>query len=181
MIYRTKELLQMGETEYSIREKVRSHSLYVINRGMYSDEIEETTETEACIAKRYPYAVFTGLYAFSYYDLTDQVPDKYDVVTPQHSFPIRREDINQSYQEPSTINIGVHEVNTKDGSIRIYDLERMLIELVRLKGRYSPELYYEVINSYRKIKHKIDYIKLNQYARGFKNGSRLLFKIKELI
>ena len=181
MIYSTKELLQMGETQYSIREKVKNRSLYMISRGMYSDNQNELVETEACIFKRYPNAIFTGIYAFSFYDLTDQVPQKYDVVTPQHSFPIRKDDVNQSYQDISTINIGVSIVETKNGLIRIYDLERMLIELIRLKRRYSPEIYYEVINSYRKIKDKLDYIKLNKYAKGFKNGDRLLFKIKELI
>ena len=67
------------------------------------------------------------------------------------------------------------------GNINIYDLERLLIELIRLKEKYPSELYYEVINNFRRIKDKIDFYKVNQYAKHFRNSEILIKKIKEAI
>ena len=38
MIITAKELIAQGETEYSIRKKVSTKELYLVERGMYSDE-----------------------------------------------------------------------------------------------------------------------------------------------
>ena len=65
--------------------------------------------------------------------------------------------------------------------VRTYDLERLLIELFRLKEKYPKEIYFEVLDSFRKIKDKIDFYKVNQYIKSFTNGSGLVSKIKETI
>ena len=54
-------------------------------------------------------------------------------------------------------------------------------DLNTLKEKYPREIYYEVINAFRNIKAKIDFYKLNQYIKSFKNGGVLLTKIKEII
>jgi hypothetical protein len=68
-----------------------------------------------------------------------------------------------------------------NGEITIYNLERLLIELIRLKEKYPKDIYYEVINSFRKIKDKLDFYKINEYSKYFKNGDSILQKIKEVI
>lgn len=180
MIYTTKELLNKGETEYSIRNKVASGSLYVVTRGVYSDEPDSYID-EFYYATRYPNAIITGISAFYIYELTDNIPDKIHVASEQHSYPIRNTNIVQSYQEASFFEIGKTRIAYNDGYINIYDQERLLIELIRLKEKYPKDLYYEVLNSFRKIKHKIDFYKINKYVKHFKNGDALLQKIKELI
>ena len=70
---------------------------------------------------------------------------------------------------------------TEYGNIRIYDFERMLIELFRLKEKYPPELFYEVVNSFRKKRHLINFYRINQYLEHFSNGKSLQQKIKEYI
>ena len=180
MIYTAKELIELGETEYSIRKKVSSGIFFIVERGIYS-----TTEVnyvdEVYISKKYPNAIITGLSAFYIYDLTDHIPDCFFLATEQHSFPIRRKDVKQSYQDSSFFEVGLTTKQISSGSIRIYDLERLLIETIRLKEKYPRELYYEVISSFRKIKNKIDYYKLNIYLKSFSNGDSLLQKIKEII
>lgn len=180
MIFSTKELLDCGETEYSIRTKVSKGALFLIERGIFSDKPLNYVD-EAVICKKYPFAVLTGLSAFYFYGLTDHIPDNFYLATEQHSFPIRREGIVQSYQDQLFFSIGVAQKETENGFINIYDLERLLIELIRLKERYSPELYYEVLASFRKIKNQIDFYKVNEYAKCFKNQNTLLHKIKEAI
>ena len=180
MIYLTKELLEKGETEYSIKKQVATGSLFLVERGVYSDEPTPYIN-EAYISKKYPYAIFTGLSAFYLYDLTDHIPDAFYLATEQHSFPIRRKDIIQSYQDNSIFSLGKTSLQLDGENISIYDLERLLIELIRLKEKYPPEIYYDVIASYRKIKDKLDFFKINEYAKFFRNGRALLQKIKEVI
>ena len=180
MIYTTKELLKNGETQYSIKIKLNNRKLFLIQRGLYSDSKSNYID-EGYICKKYPKAVLTGLSAYAIYDLTDFIPDKFYLSTEQHSFPIRRKDVVQTYQDPSFFSVGIIEMDTDDGKVRIYDLERLLIETIRLKERIAPDLYNEVIKSYRKIGDKLDYFKLNNYLKKFKNGKRLGIKIIEVI
>ena len=181
MVRSTKELLNNGETEYSIKKLVKDGSLRQVERGYFSDNPDDSFLDESFVSKKYPSAIFTGLSAFYIYGLTDYIPDCYYLATEQHSFPIRRNDIKQSYQDKSFFTIGVKDMQLGDGIIRIYDLERLLIELFRLKEKYPREVFYEALSSFRKIKNQIDFYKVNQYLKSFSNGNSLLLKIKEAI
>lgn len=181
MIYTTKELLKRGETEYSIRCKIKDKHLFLIERGFYSEEPNSTFRNEALVSKKYPQAILTGLSAFNLWNLSDYIPDYFYLATEQHSFPIRKADISQSYQEDTFFKVGLIVKNTDDGFVKTYDLERLLIELFRLKEKYPKEIYYEVLNSFRRIKDKIDFYKLNRYLKYFSNGDSLLMKIKEAL
>lgn len=180
MVYLTKELLNNGETEYSIRKKVSKGELFSIGRGVYSDEPQPYVD-ESYLCSKYPNAIITGLSAFYIYDLTDYIPDKYHLATRQHSFPINNNEVIQSYQNPSFFEIGKVSLKHNDGFINIYNLERLLIELTRLKEKYPSDIYYEVLNSFRRNKDKIDFYKINEYSKYFKNGNNILQKIKEVI
>ena len=48
-------------------------------------------------------------------------------------------------------DIGDSFIYYNDIKIRIYDKERMLIELVRNKNKISYDMYKEIINNYRDI------------------------------
>ena len=181
MIYTTKELLEAGETEYSIRKKINNSSLHLIERGYYSTNKGRSFSDEVFACKKYPHSVLTGLTAFFVYGLTDYIPENVFLATEQHSFPIRRKGIKQSYQASSFFSVGVYSKQLDEGAVTIYDLERLLIELIRLKEKYPREIYYEVVNSFRKIKETIDFYKVNQYLKSFTNGDTLLQKIKEVI
>ena len=181
MIYTTKELLSKGETEYSIRSKLKTGALFLVERGYYSDNSEDVFNDDVFISKKYPKAVLTGLSAFYIYGLTDHIPDYFYLATEQHSFPIRRVDVKQSYQDQSFFEVGITEKELDEGLVRTYDLERLLIELFRLKEKYPREIYFEVLNSFRKLKDKIDFYKVNRYLKSFANGSGLMSKIKEIV
>ncbi len=180
MIYKAQELLTLGESEYSIRNKVSSGKLFLVDRGIYSDK-NHNYVNEAFICKKYKKAILTGLSAFYIYGLTDYIPDKFYLATKQHSFPIRKDNVSQIYQDKSFFEVGKKTMEYDGGIINIYDMERLLIELVRLKSKYPAELYYEVLSSFRKNKDKLDFYKINEYSKKFKNNDSLLRKIKEIL
>ena len=115
------------------------------------------------------------------YDLTDHIPDFYYLATEQHSYPIRRKEVKQSYQDASFFNVGIVEKEVGGVMVRIYDLERLFIELLRLKEKYPSDVYYEGLNSFRNIKDSIDFYKLSQYLRKFPNEDSLIEKTMEVI
>lgn len=180
MTYTTKELRKDGLTAYHIRKRLKNGQLFLLQRGLYSDT-QATCLNESDISKKYPSAIFTGLSAFYLYGLTDHIPDYFYLATEQHSFPIRKDDIAQSYQNSEFFSVGVTELHFDNGLVKIYDLERLLIELVRLKEKYPKEIYYEVLNSFRTKRDELDFYKVNQYLKAFPRSQNLLNKIKEVI
>ena len=107
------------------------------------------------IAKKYDNAVFNFDSAFYYYGLTDNIPDKYYLSTKKKARKI------------------------KDVKIKIYDKERMLIELVRNKNNMSYDMYKEIINNYRSIVDELNFLKLQDYLSNFKNKDKYLKIIQE--
>ena len=63
--------------------------------------------------------------------------------------------------------------------IRIYDKERMLIELVRKKNKISYDMYKEIINNYRDIIDSLNILKLQGYLEKFNDGEKYLKIIQE--
>ena len=62
-------------------------------------------------------------------------------------------------------NIGKAEINYNNIKIKIYDKERMLIELVRHKNKISYEMYKEIINNYRLIIDKLDLLNYTNFLK----------------
>ena len=180
MVYTTKELLESGHTQYSIRNSVANGTLFLVERGLYSDEPHPFVD-EIYMCKKYPHAILTGFSAFAFHDLTDFIPDRFYFATEQHSFPIRRKDVIQSYQDESTLYIGADKVQYDDGFVKVYDLERTLIELVRYKEKYPDDLYHDVLESFRKRKHELDFYKIEEYLENFRNGNSIFERIRDII
>ena len=81
------------------------------------------------------------------------------------------------------MSIGRQKIITQYGYIFIFDKERMLIELFRLKIKLPREYFLEVVSSYRVLKSMgaISMRKISEYCMKMPNGSRLLKEIQEMI
>lgn len=78
------------------------------------------------------------------------------------------------------IEIGRERIETQYGCIYIFNKERMLIELFRLKVKLPKEYFLEVISSYRMLKAKesISLSKVSNYCMKMTNGHKLLKKYR---
>lgn len=187
MIYTKKELLQKGETDYSIRCKVQTKHLFVIEHGVYSDKPKAFVD-EIYICKKYPNAILTGLSAFYIYDLTDHIPDKFYLVTVQHSFPIRRKEVHQSYQESNCFSIGLSQMKYANNEMlekriaegmSLGDARNVVAEEILLKKIASSELaehvalkggivMYNLTKNERRVTKDLDF-DLIRYSIDFVN------------
>ena len=152
-----------------------AHGIYV-DDGVFISELEQ-------LFVRYPRATLTMQSAFEYYDLSDYVPDKYFVTTPYNAHTINNDKVVQSYMEESMMSVGREKIKTKYGFIYIFDKERMLIELFRLKRKLPPSYFLEVVSSYRVLKsmNAISFRKISEYSKKIKNGNKILKDIQEMI
>lgn len=165
MLYYYKELLASGLKRYQIEKKVNNKELYKIEKGIYSNE--EFPSELAIITKKYSKAILTLNSAFFYYELTDKIPEDYYLATDKKARKIENKSVKQIYTKKELLDIGLTKMKIEDTEVNIYDKERMLIELIRYKSKMPYELYKEVLNNYRKIKDKLNFIKLYKYAQNF--------------
>ena len=149
MLLSYQECLEKYGTDYKIKKCVQKGELYVKEKGIYSDK-RYVPELEI-ISKKYPNAIITLNSAFYYYGLTDTIPDFYYVATPKNTRKISDERVKQFYENSEAFDMGKTKINYDGVDIVIYDKERLLVELIRNKRKFSFDLYKELIASYRKI------------------------------
>ena len=70
------------------------------------------------------------------------------------------------------------ELQHNNSNIRIYDRERMLIELMRFRSKMPMDYYKEIIQNYRKLSYELDFGLVEDYAALFKNGTTLMNMIQ---
>ena len=63
--------------------------------------------------------------------------------------------------------------------MKIYDKERMLIELARGKNTMGYDMYKEIITNYRKISDSLDIEKIEKYLIYFPYKDRLFEIIQD--
>jgi len=162
MIYHYAECMEKFGSAYQIRKAVENGELYFLQKGLYSDR-EHVSEL-SMIAAQYPKAVFTMRNTFYYYGLTEVKPDQYDLATERNSTKIHNKLVRQFFYPDSFFEQGITKIIYQGTQLRVYNKERMLIELVRYRTKFPYGYYKELISSYRKILPDLDIEKIENYA-----------------
>ena len=153
-------------TEYAMKKAIAEGTLFRIEKGIYSDSSSRVCDEEI-IQKKYPLAIVTLRSAFMYYSYSDTIPDKYDLATGSKAARIVDGRVVQYYMPDGTLEIGKTELDYEGVRIRTYDLERLLIELVRFQTKLPYDYYKEVIGNYRNNLDKLYPARLDDYLEHF--------------
>lgn len=182
MIYTTSELTNILGSFAKIKTAVKRGKYYKVSYGLYSDKSPFLGELENLFA-RYPNAILTLQSAFAFYEMSDFVPNKYVLATSQKAHRISNDKVEQMYISNELLNIGKTTLSTNYGVINIYDKERLLIELFRLKSKLAYPYFKELVNSYREMlkEDMIDNNKIVKYCSMFKKGNNIRKQIEEVI
>jgi len=162
---------------YQIDKSVREGRIFKMAPGVYSESGEES-EIEVLQA-RYPKSVLTLDSAYFYYDMTDEVPEQYVLVTANNALRIQDPAVRQLYVPAAALMVGVTFFDYGGENLRIYDYERLLIETARMKNLMSADLYKEIVLWYRAHQDKVDTSLLGEYADVFPHKDRILSIIDE--
>lgn len=126
------------------------------------------------IGTKYPKVVFIGESAFYYHSLTDVIPDLYHLATARTDGRIKDERVEQTFLKEDIFNMGIIKMPYHNTEICIYNLERMLIELVRFRGKIPFDYYKEIIGAYRNHVGTMDIAKAEEYADKFSHSDKMM-------
>lgn len=152
-------------SQYKFDKAVAMGEVYKIEEGIYSDC--ESIPEIVTITTKYPKAIISGEYAFYYHGLTDVIPEKYSMATRSKASKISDDRVFQIYVRDDIFDKGVETVNIDGYEVRMYDKERMLIELLRNKNTMPYDLYKEILLKYRQIIHSLQIWRIQEYADIF--------------
>ena len=165
MLHTYTECKKIFGSPYQIAKAIADGRIRKLDNGVYSDTGEEN-ELEI-VQWKHPNAVMTLESAFFYHDLTDSVPDFYYMATGHGARPITDPLVKQCYLPKGTEGIGVTTIDYCGDTVRTFDLERLLIEVARMKGKLAPDLYKEVVLSFRRRSAKLEAYKIADYLVHF--------------
>ena len=165
MILTYSECINLWKTDYMIKKAIMDGKLFRIEKGLYSDEPD--VSVLAIIAKKYPNTIITLDTAFYFYGLTDVIPDEYYLATDKHSIAIKDSRVKQIYVQSDILNEGVTTMNRRGVDFKIYDRERLLIELLRYKNKLPYDYYKEILRNYRNLLYDLDIERIQEYASVF--------------
>ena len=165
MYFSYKDCRQRFGSAYQIDKAIEKGLIKKVELGVYSDS-EHVSELEV-IQFKYPKAILTLNSAYFYHDLTDVIPDMYHLATRSNAMAIPDSRIKQYYVPSEIHSIGITEIEYCGDKVRTYNLERLLIETARMKSKLPPELYKEVILSFRAKGNSLSMGKIGQYLPHF--------------
>ena len=125
------------------------------------------------ISFKYPEAVFTGVSAYFYYDLTDYIPIEYNLATRRNHTRIKDKNVKQFFVKDNLFEKELTKLEYDGVTIRVPTKERLLVDLIRYKKKIPFDLYKEVINNYRRLIFQLDFLAIEEYAENFKNGESI--------
>ena len=177
MVLSYKEAALRFGNDYNLTKAVSDGVIFKQEEGVYSTERFEPEI--GIVMKKYPKAVITGEYAFYIHGLTNVIPEKYDLATPSKAAPITDPRVRQSYVNDKVFSLGIIEKEVDGVLVRIYDKERMLIELLRKKNSMPYDLYKEIIMNYREIIGSLEIWRIQEYTAVFPKSKMITKALDE--
>ena len=172
MLLTYQEAMNLLGSRYHVRKAVSEGSLHPVGRGLYSTSREE--DALAIIAKRYPTGILTGWTALYAHGLVTEPPDRIDLATKRGGTKILDVVLRQHFVPEGWLSVGRTTVTLDGIELIAYDLERMLLELMRTRNKLPYDLYKEAVASFRRRSERLDVYRLQDYAEIIPRGEAYL-------
>lgn len=176
----TKELIDADVSKSSISYLVSTGQIRRISRGIYSinDKFDDTMYLLHC---KYKMAVFSHESALYIHDLTDQVPEIYDLTVARNYKvnPTKEFKIKFKYVDKKVLNLGVEMKDTGMGNkVPVYNVERTICDIIRSDSKIES---YVVNNAIRKYMLSAKLSKLMIYAKKMNIENKVKKKLEVLL
>ena len=140
------------------------------SRGIYyyADEFPDGFQI---LQKNNPKMIYSHGTALYLWDMSDRIPHIWDISVPQgfNASRIKKDNknIRFHYINADKWGVGITETLSPDGNtIRLYDKERCVIDLIRHKNKIDKQIYLQALREYFTDK-KNDHTQLIKYAKIF--------------
>lgn len=175
MIYMHNDFTKRGYKDYHVKRLLKEGKLFYIKKGVYSTT-KEINYFEY-IVKKHPNAIIDLWTACYCYGFIKENVHPYAIATKQKDRKIKDENIKQIFMTDELYMLGQNILKFEGVQIKTFDIERLLIEVVRNKTNIDHDLYTEIIDSYKKIIKILNKRKLQSYLPYFKD-KRILKRIE---
>lgn len=115
-------------------------------------------------SKKMCYSHGTSLYL---HNMSDRIPLVYDITVPYNYSGnlLNNENVSLRYVKEDIFELGMTDIKTiNDLTVKCYDLERTLCDIIKDKNRMDKEIYSQGLKEYARNKNK-DILKLVKYAK----------------
>lgn len=164
-LFKAADLIAAGLSFKQIRQLVASGDLEKLGQGIYratSHPYDERVE----IARRIPNGVFCLYSACFLHQLSDFVPSEQHLAIPKKSRYVLPSypPVKLYYWETTTFQLGIGDFPLDESSIRVYDPEKTVCDMLRLREKVGLDVVKEVVKNYLQGPAR-DLAKLHDYAR----------------
>lgn len=166
-IVKASQLYPLGLTYRSIQGLVADGTLDHVKSGYYSMNYKEKSE-ESIIYGLFPDAVLTMDTALYYYGYISQRPFTWSIAvsknTSKSRFKIDYPVLHPYYTEPEVLKLGAAEIPFEEGTMQIYEKERLICECLKYEERMERDVMKQALRKFIEEPDK-DVAKLMEYAR----------------
>lgn len=137
-----------------------------VSRGIYVTPDRDVSEFYI-MGEQYKNAIFSHNTALYFYNLTDRTPFMLDMTFPSNVRP-SNDMLCPHYINKERLELGAVTKDLGDGtSIRIYNMERTICDIIRDRNKIDSQILNTAINEYMKRNDK-NLNLLYEYAKEFK-------------
>jgi predicted transcriptional regulator of viral defense system len=171
-----RELEYAGCTRAQVRSMVERGELVRLRRGYYGLP-HETPDEYAMLQTYVPQSVYSYATALFIWGFIDRVPHVLDISVCQganvsYAMPVM-EDVRFHYHSAGLFGIGITTaVTPQGGTVRVYDRERCLCDLVGARGKMDMQVYAQGVKSYFAGAPKLRTLLRYARALGVEDGVR---------
>ena len=165
-IFRTSDAESIGINRVSLAQAVHNGQIERVAYGVYMDS-NAFEDNMYILQLRKEKIIFSHATALFLHDLTTRNPLSYEVTVPQgyNTKTLISIGCKVHSVKPDLYGLGIEEVKSSFGNtLRIYNVERTLCDMVRDKKKQDAFVYAEGLKEYASL-HVKDLVKLTTYAK----------------
>lgn len=178
----SKDVENAGISRTYLASYVKERGLEKVSKGIYISP--DTWEDELYILQlRYPKVIFSGETALYIHGLIDREYSQITVTVPPRFNRTRllSEGVLIRQEKEESYNLGIIELQTNFGNtVRVYDVEKTICDLVKMRGKIEVQHYQTAIKSYMRRKDK-NLTRLLKYAEALKVRDEIMKYIEVML
>ena len=168
-LIKTSQVEELNISRPMLRKYVDAGKLDRIRKGLYT-LTDDIADEYALLQSRSKWAIFSYGTALYLWGLSDRTPHVYDITLPRGANVslLKRDNPNLRCHHVGReiYEIGITEtVSPQGATVRLYDKERCICDLIRNKDQMDMQLYSQAIKDY--FKSKPNNRKLLKYGKLF--------------
>jgi predicted transcriptional regulator of viral defense system len=169
-LVKTSQLYELSLDYRKIQKLVEEGSIQRVKNGYYGIGFNEKSE-ESILAGFFPDGVLCMDSALYYYCYIREKPNCWHIAvdknTSKSRFQLEYPLIKPYYVEPDVLKMGVKTIPMDDGTIQIYNKERLICDCLKFEDKLDRAVMQDALKAYLQEPKK-DIQKLMEYARSRK-------------